>query len=274
MLRTLLLLVAMLAMPLLGWVMPIAHASSARTIAIVDITNQSQVALPGIGEYASEFLTTRLASEPIFRVVERQKLQALLTEQGFTMSGLVDNTEHAVRAGRLLGADLIATGTILEVNQRTIDFQGYNIQSRQTVLEVVMSLKVINTETGVVEYGDIISTTSTQLEFHSLRMQDTGAVRRLARDLMLTAAERLIEYYSDAGNGGRTAPVHPIRIESTPDGADVLLDGLYVGATPLTIPLEEGVYLLEIRLAGYSKWENRIRVYDGLQVRVTLAKEQ
>lgn len=244
------------------------------TIAIVDITNVSNVALPGIGQYAAEFLSTYLSSTGQFHVVERQKLQSLLTEQGFKLSGLADNSQIAAQAGRLLGASLIVTGSILEVNQRVVEFQGYGVQSRQNVLEVLLGLRVINTTTGEVDYGDILSLSCTDLDLGgSLKVQDSGKVQRLARDLMTLAASRIVEHYKAKGNLTESTRTFVVPFQTTPSGADVLVDGVYVGSTPIEVPLDEGVHTVILRLAGYEPWESQIRVYGGLKVAVTLLKK-
>ncbi len=62
---------------------------------------------------------------------------------------------------------------------------------------------------------------------------------------------------------------------STPDGADIVIDGNLVGNTPSTLRLTPGHHAIEIRMAGYRTW-SRIMVVDPEShpsVRATLIKQ-
>ena len=63
-----------------------------------------------------------LANVPNLQIVERIRLQALLSEMELGGAGLVEEGT-AVRAGRLLGAGVIVTGTVFEDGQRTPRYQ-------------------------------------------------------------------------------------------------------------------------------------------------------
>jgi hypothetical protein len=71
--------------------------------------------------------------------------------------------------------------------------------------------------------------------------------------------------------------VAPSSVEfgSTPDGADIVIDGNLVGNTPSTLRLTPGHHAIEIRMAGYRTW-SRIMVVDPEShpsVRATLIKQ-
>lgn len=52
-----------------------------------------------------------------------------------------------------------------------------------------------------------------------------------------------------------------VQFGSTPDGAEIVIDGTMVGNTPSSLRLTPGHHSLEIRLAGYRTW-SRIMVVD------------
>jgi hypothetical protein len=52
-----------------------------------------------------------------------------------------------------------------------------------------------------------------------------------------------------------------VEFGSTPDGADIVIDGNLVGSTPSTLRLTPGHHSIEIRMAGYRTW-SRIMVVD------------
>lgn len=75
-----------------------------------------------------------------------------------------------------------------------------------------------------------------------------------------------------------TAPVSPstapasdaefssVVIKSTPDGAEILIDGKYVGNAPSTVRLKLGDHKISIKKAGYSLWEREITLNPGSNI--------
>ena len=62
----------------------------------------------------------------------------------------------------------------------------------------------------------------------------------------------------------------PVLFESNPSSADVVINGLYVGSTPVQIPLMDGVYNIRIMLSGHALWEQQVKAYQGLRVSAVL----
>jgi hypothetical protein len=51
-----------------------------------------------------------------------------------------------------------------------------------------------------------------------------------------------------------------VAFESTPDGAEIVIDGNLVGNTPSTLRLSAGRHAIEIRMAGYRTWSRSMIV--------------
>jgi len=68
-----------------------------------------------LSRYLTEELTTRLFRTGRFQIVERQHLKRVLDEQRLGATGLIDEAS-ASRLGRVLGADVLATGTIMDLD--------------------------------------------------------------------------------------------------------------------------------------------------------------
>jgi hypothetical protein len=73
-------------------------------------------------------------------------------------------------------------------------------------------------------------------------------------------------------NGGPTgtAPVSSdqgaaaeLEVSSTPDGADIEIDGNFVGSTPSTLGVAAGPHQLSVKKAGFKPWERKITVTSG-----------
>ena len=111
----------------------VSGVSAAEKVAVLD--------LEATGELATQYerpLSDRLRSEMIntgkFDVFERNRMEDILSEQGFQMSGCT-STECAVEAGRLLGVEKIFAGSVAKVgdvytiNVRKIDIETGKIEN-------------------------------------------------------------------------------------------------------------------------------------------------
>jgi hypothetical protein len=61
-------------------------------------------------------------------------------------------------------------------------------------------------------------------------------------------------------------------IESNPPGADVLVDGAFIGNTPLTIKLPPRQLSLAIELAGFKPWSRKLTPVIGTHIQPVLEK--
>jgi hypothetical protein len=66
-----------------------------------------------------------------------------------------------------------------------------------------------------------------------------------------------------------------VAVQSTPDGADITVDGIFVGSTPSAIRLSPGDHTIMLEKSGYKIWQRTMRVGAGANVTVgpTLEKK-
>jgi len=129
-------------------------------IAVVGITSTA----PGyiwrsdspLSQGATELMINALLETKHFRVFERAKLDLLLQEQNFQhFPGLVDQTT-AVKLGKMIGVDSIVTGSLTNVAFKKggwIIIGGIKI--RKSYVEVVMTIRMIDVQTGEILYSAI-----------------------------------------------------------------------------------------------------------------------
>lgn len=87
-----------------------------------------------LGRYIASRLTTRLAQNPKFFVIERQRLGQVLAELKFSMSDLVDPTK-AKELGRMAGVEAIVVGTVSDLgNQVDLDARLIEIETNRMLL--------------------------------------------------------------------------------------------------------------------------------------------
>jgi hypothetical protein len=63
-----------------------------------------------------------------------------------------------------------------------------------------------------------------------------------------------------------------LQVTSAPDGADIEIDGGFVGNTPSTVGVTPGQHQLSVKKTGFKPWERKITVSSG-QVNVNAALE-
>ena len=68
---------------------------------------------------------------------------------------------------------------------------------------------------------------------------------------------------SDAAPGTVTTSSALLDISSTPPGADIEVDGKFVGSTPSSISLSPGDHEIAVKKTGFSAWEKKVSVSSG-----------
>ena len=71
----------------------------------------------GMGEKVTDLMFANLAINPALQLVDREDLDAVLTEAELNLSGLV-NPAEAIQIGKLSGAKVLITGSIFQVDQK------------------------------------------------------------------------------------------------------------------------------------------------------------
>jgi hypothetical protein len=71
-----------------------------------------------------------------------------------------------------------------------------------------------------------------------------------------------------------TAPVMPsaiasfVTVKSTPDGADITVDGKYSGSTPSKLSLPVGAHTILVEQTGYAPWQKTVPISPGNEINV------
>ncbi len=104
------------------------------TVAVLDFTGfllgQEGNSAP-LGKAVSAMLITELSSRDGLRVIERYRLQDILTEQSLSLSGRVDE-ETAVQVGRMVGAQYTVHGQVSTVgNQTRLDMRAVDVETSE-----------------------------------------------------------------------------------------------------------------------------------------------
>jgi len=138
-----------LALSLLLISSPMLFAQGKLRIAVVKFENKSQWRWWGdrLGEAAADVFVTDLMNTGKFTLIEREKVDAILAEQALGASGAV-TTQTAAKVGKLLGVDLILTGSISQFSVDTTKAGFRGIGGSITKGKVVLQARLVNTSTG------------------------------------------------------------------------------------------------------------------------------
>jgi TolB-like protein len=157
-----------------------------KTIAIMEFDNYSvgkyQEELGFITKGLADFFETDFAAISDLKVVERDKIDFILSEIELSHSGQVA-TSSAVQAGKLLGAQLMVFGNVMQTDSRTAR----------------MLIKVVKVETS-----EIVATVTKEGKPNFFKMQKE-LVKELADKLELTINKEAAEFIDESGTASADA---------------------------------------------------------------------
>jgi CRISPR/Cas system-associated exonuclease Cas4 (RecB family) len=65
-----------------------------------------------------------------------------------------------------------------------------------------------------------------------------------------------------------------LSVISVPDGADIEVDGSFVGNTPSDVQVLEGDHSVSVKKTGFKNWERKLKVTAGSNVRLNAELEK
>ena len=99
----------------------------------------------------------------------------------------------------------------------------------------------------------------------SVSEKDREYVPGLANTRVVRDSEQASSAAAQAGD---------VTVTSTPDSADVFVDGTFKGNTPSTLKLTAGKHMVRVTSAGYKDWEREIDVTAGSEVKLNAKLEK
>lgn len=144
---------------LLLFIASVASAAGKPVLAVTEFRNDTSAAwwYGGVGSDLAGMLTNELAATGKFKMVERDKLDAVLDEQDLADSGRVSKKSGA-KIGKLTGAQylVVATLTAFESDVKGtgggVSFRGISVGGKKEEAYMAVDLRVIDTTTGEIEF--------------------------------------------------------------------------------------------------------------------------
>ncbi len=127
------------------------------SMAVLDFRNDTSASwwYSGVGRELSGMLTNELAATKQFRMVERDKLNAVLDEQNLGASGRV-NAPTSAQIGNMTGAQYLVTATVsafehdVSEDSGGLSYKGFSIGGKKENAYLAVDLRVIDSTTGEV----------------------------------------------------------------------------------------------------------------------------
>lgn len=186
-------------------------------------------------------------------LVSRRHLEKILAEQGLAYDNVVNDR---ARLGRLAGADLLLVVSVTKnrITQTRESVSAYGmtentVRSRSDAGITVKALEV--------ESGRIIA----QRQF--VKRTDNRRALDACASEMKTGLSKI--RFAELASQNEEIPRHKVLIKPTSggieiQGLDLFIDGNFVGNTPITTDVEEGVRAVSLRRGGTDIWSNRVQV--------------
>jgi serine protease Do len=113
-------------------------------------------------------------------------------------------------------------------------------------------------------YGEVVGISTAKIVRKDVQnigfaLRSTDLIEVLHRFYPAVSAPNLLTTQTSLGNGTLT-------VSSDPDGAEVYLDGKFVGNTPATLKLPIGPHTIQLKSSGHADWERSIEILKDSQL--------
>jgi curli biogenesis system outer membrane secretion channel CsgG len=147
----------------------VAREAPTLTVAVIDFTNNSDSVSwwhGGVGTQLADVLSNELSATGDFKVIERQKIEAVLAEQDLASSYRMrpGSTPHT---GNVTGAQYLITGSVASYTEDTsntgggVNIAGFRLGGGKKQAYVAIDLRVIDAETSEVVFSRTVEGHST-----------------------------------------------------------------------------------------------------------------
>jgi len=240
-------------------------------VAVVDFDNRSDQNLPNLGFVAQDITTSYLHTLPGVVLVSRDRLDSIRRE--IKVQDTVQTGEGITRVGHLLQADALVTGSIVRYDVERRTFSGYGTSALQDIFRMSISLQILDVKTARVQYSKNFDVERTKQypKATSAPSKSIDLTNELLEDLLTQARPDIRSALSQLAGGLESAGQFlDVPVSSTPAGADVIVGGIYMGKTPMTLQLANEIHEIKVVLSGYEPWSRRFKAQPGKGIEVNL----
>jgi curli biogenesis system outer membrane secretion channel CsgG len=115
-------------------------------VSVVAFENKTHYGRRQLEKVASDILSSELVKSEKFVVIEREKLNVALEELSLSQTGIIDDTQ-ALEVGKLIGAEIIITGSVSQFGCKTEGSDAIFHQSKCQICKATVDVRLIKIET-------------------------------------------------------------------------------------------------------------------------------
>ena len=225
------------------------------------------------GKIAADEVSSALTRSGRFGVLSRSKFTIATREEERKLAFLRNSTDEYMKLCRDLNANYLVLGSISSFRVDETKGSAYGVDMARVSTRVTIDLKAVDVATGENAYQGTptksvnfpIPSGATTTEIYDWENSLRMAVREATDDLILGLVQ---------GTGASAVGLEnvEIKVDSTPPGADIIVDNDFMGNTPATVSISKGRHAISIERQGYQPWSRTVNTYNGLTINPTLEK--
>ena len=243
-------------------------------VAVFGFDNRSTATrLANLGHVAQDIVSSLIFNLDGVTLLSRDRLASV--EREIYRGDTVGSTQGLSRIGRLLDADAVITGSVIRYDIENQVINAYGTNARIDTYRMDISLQILDVDTAQVQFAKTfdVEERRTYPRADSAPRQPVDLTTELLKRLLDSASEDLQRALTEITSGLQTAGQRiVVPIDSVPSGAEVLINEVYRGTTPLELELSYGLQVIEIRHAGYEDWIRRVEIEPGKEVKANLMR--
>lgn len=243
-------------------------------VAVLDFDNRSTARyLSDVGYVAQDIVSSQIFNLEGVQLLTRDRLGALQTE--IHRTGTVGSTAGLSRLGKLHDVDAIVTGSVIRYDVENQVVNAYGTNARIDTYRMDISLQILDVDSGRVRFSKTYDVEDIRHypRADSAPRRPVDRTTELLQRLLDQANEDLQRALTEITSGLQTAGKRiAVPIDSVPSGAEVLINDVYKGTTPLELELSFGLQEIEIRYPGHQDWIRRVEIKPGEEVKAILIK--
>ncbi|MCD9187234.1 MAG: PEGA domain-containing protein [Pyrinomonadaceae bacterium] len=82
------------------------------------------------------------------------------------------------------------------------------------------------------------------------------------------STQTISQTFNSAGSAGNEGTEINVAVKSDPEGAEIMIDGMFVGNTPSTIKLKSGEHKISIKKRGFITWDRTMMLNTGSEITI------
>lgn len=226
------------------------------------------------GEIVADTVCSDLVKSQMFTVLDRSTfgLKTVEAEKLYMSFSGVGNA-GIIETLREKGAEWMIVGAIDNYRVDEVKGSAYGMNVRKVITKVSLNIRVIDVATGGMVFSETTKGGSSMRIPESV--SEITTIYDWEQSLQVAVSDatgKLITHLKklDSSGGEKVSQMVSLNIESDPAGADIKIDGVFVGNTPTQLNIKGEVCEISLELQGHKPWKNKMMPRSGMLVKPVL----